>query len=312
MALGVIAQGLWTVLHQRHQVRAYSLSVAVAGLFFCVPLRHFLLASYTASIRPTEATVFTWGALPYTFFTYAAGFSLGPSVQELHEDRSLRFLVQFLPSILTVGIVFGSLFISGVWFSSKRLDAKYRHLCLFSFCLPLLGVVLFSLGPRFSFNVRYTAVAFPYFCIFTGIALSCFLQRNRLTGMVFFTSLVGISSLSLYNYFSNPKYAKEDVRSAVKFFQETPNDEKVFIYNDGHTFYRYLTEKDTTLKKYRHLSINAVDDIRKFFSINKILCAHLFLARDWNKVVEKQIDQAFSIYQEKEFNGVEVFKISTE
>src|SRR5215471_11393856 len=38
MALGVIAQGLWTVLYQRHQVRAYSLSVAVAGLFFCVPL----------------------------------------------------------------------------------------------------------------------------------------------------------------------------------------------------------------------------------------------------------------------------------
>jgi len=130
--------------------------------------------------------------------------------------------------------------------------------------------------------------------------------------MVFFTALVGISSLSLYNYFLNPKYAKEDVRSAVKFFQETLKDEKVFIYNDGHTFYRYLTEKDTALEKYRHLSINVVDDIRKFFSTNKISCAYLFLARDWNKVVEKQIDQAFFISKEKEFNGVKVFKIFTE
>ena len=128
MAFSVLTHGLWTLLHHRRHVLAYSLSIAVVSTLFWVPMGPFLLESYKIYRLPSRVAGFSWGALPYTFFTYGAGFSLGPSIRELHEDRSVQFIVQFLPSILAVGTVFGTLFISGIWSSAKYLDTKYRTL----------------------------------------------------------------------------------------------------------------------------------------------------------------------------------------
>src|SRR5262249_23239384 len=148
---------------------------------------------------PSGGAGFSWGALPYTFFVYAAGFSLGPNIIELHEDRSLSFIVQFLPSMLTVGTVFGTLFINGIQSSSKYMETKYKTLCLLSLCMPLLGTLMFSLGPRFTFNVRYTMIAFPYFCIFIGIALFCMFRRKKLAFATYLVFFFTITSLSLHN-----------------------------------------------------------------------------------------------------------------
>src|SRR5262249_7296262 len=163
-------------------------------------------------------------------------------------NRSLSFIVQFLPSILAVGTVFGILFISGIWASYKRPHTKYVSLCLFSLCIPLLGILMFSLGPRFTFNVRYTAVAFPYFCIFIGLALAFFYRRNKFIGLTFVMAVIAISCVSLYNHFFNHRYAKEDIRSAVRFFHEFSSDEIILSYNESYPIDRYLTE----FERYRH------------------------------------------------------------
>lgn len=310
MALSVISQGLWIALYYREHLLWYSISVAVVSTCFFVPLGHFLLAGYHAFNKPNGGAGFSWGALPYTFFTYAAGFSLGPNIAELHEDRSLSFIVQFLPSILAVGIVFGALFISGVLSSFKYVDTKYRTLCLLSVCLPLLGVLIFSIGPQFTFNVRYTVVALPYFYIFIGIALAWLCRRKFFLGMAFILAICAISSLSLHNYFSNARYSKEDIRSAVKFFQRiSKKDEKILSYNEKYAIDRYISESE----KYRHFPVrdnsNIIEDIHKFFCIHRISYVYLFLARDWNKIIEKEIYNAFSVYDTEEFNGVKVLKI---
>jgi len=310
MAFSVIAQGVWTARYYRDHLFSYSICVAAVSMCFVVPLSHFLWQGYKVFNKPSGGAGFTWGALPYTFFTYAAGFSLGPNIAELHEDRSLSFIVQFLPSILAVGTVFGTLFISGVWQALQYLDTRYLALCLLSLCLPLAGIVIISLGPRFPFNVRYTVIALPYFCIFIGIALSCLCTRKNLVGMALALAVFVISSLSLYNYFSNARYAKEDVRSAVKFFQKnSQKNEKILSYNEKYTVDRYLSESE----KYRHFSLkdssHVTEYISEFFSTHGISHVYLFLARDWNKVVEKEIYNAFLVSDAEEFNGVKMLKI---
>ncbi len=309
MAWSIIAQGLWTVLYYRDHLLSYSISMAVVSTFFLVPLGPFLLEGYKTFRQPSGGAGFSWGSLPYTFFAYAAGFSLGPNLLELHEDRSLSFIVQFLPSMLTVGTVFGALFISGIRSSYKYVDIKYIHLCLLSFCIPLMGTLIFSLGPRFTFNVRYTVIAFPYFCIFIGIALFCLYSIRKLTFMASLLAIFMILSLSLHNYFSNTWYSKEDIRSAVKFFQKVSKDEKILSYNEKYTVERYLSESE----KFQHLSIqntsNVIEYIHKFFSVHDISYVYLVLARDWNKIIEKEIYSAFLVYEKQEFNGVKILKI---
>jgi hypothetical protein len=83
---------------------------------------------------------FSWMPVPYTFFAYSAGYSLGPSLADLHEERSMAFLLHFLPSIAAVGLLFGTLLIIGIWAVSKQFARSSLLLCLLGLTLPLEDV----------------------------------------------------------------------------------------------------------------------------------------------------------------------------
>src|SRR5262249_21880056 len=51
--------------------------------------------------------------VPYTFFALSAGFSVGPSLQELHVSPALASLGPYITQIALVGVVFGGLFLLG-------------------------------------------------------------------------------------------------------------------------------------------------------------------------------------------------------
>ena len=118
-----------------------------------------------------------------------------------------------------------------------------------------------------------------------------------------------ILSLSLHNYFSNTWYSKEDIRSAVKFFQKVSKDEKILSYNEKYTVERYLSESE----KFQYFPIqntsNVIEYIHKFFSVHDISYVYLVLARDWNKIIEKEIYNTFLVSEKQEFNGVKILKI---
>src|SRR5207247_1913541 len=109
--------------------------------------------------------------------------------------------------------------------------------------------------------------------------------------------------------FSNTSYSKEDIKSAVKFFQKISKDEKILSYNDRFTVDRYLSESE----KFQHFTIhhtsNIVEYIHKFFSAHDISYAYLILSRDWSKIKEKEIYSTFLVYEKQEFNGVKLLKI---
>jgi uncharacterized membrane protein len=320
MALGIMAQLLWVLLCQRQRLLAFATSSAAAVLL-CLPLAPWWtgfffhrvgIASVSTDVILEERLGFM--ALPYTLFAYGAGYSLGPSVVELHDNRSLGFLLGFLPSILAVGIVFGTLLVIGIVVSHKRFGVTSLLLCLLGLGVPFAGVAVISLLTRFPANARYPMVAFPYFCILIGTALASLWRKNTLAGALAVFALLGISAASLSNHFFNPYYAKEDVRSAVAFWRAASAHEPLFsAYSAAGVKYainRYLEESEREL----HFPLGVgrkhiVENINAFFSTHDASSIYIVLVRDWHQKREKAIRNAFAINHEHSYPGVKIFRV---
>lgn len=308
MAFGVLAHALWMLMYHRRRLRSYSVSLALAVcLFFPWWLFH-ALASPARMQRPDAMTGASWGALPYTVFSYAVGFSLGPSVRELHEEHSLQFVLQFLPVIGGVGLLYALLLATGLWEAWKSWGRPALMLCLLGLCMPLFGALVPSLISWPLFTVRYTISASPYFCLFIGTGLACGYRKNALIGMVGGLAVLGVSAWSLHNYFTNPRYAREDIRAAVSVWQRSTHATFLFS-NQPLAVQRYL--EGNAAPRYRSLA--TVSDItvqtRQAFATRTAMWVHVILIRDWHQQYEQALRQEFPLHEEYVAPGVKLFRI---
>jgi uncharacterized membrane protein len=325
MPLGVLAQGLWLLLVHRRQLRAYCTSGVVSVLLalpIILPWVGFFVRRVHATKIPAVVDVadsgarlgFSWMAVPYTFFAYSAGYSLGPSLADLHEERSVAFLFHFLPSIAAVGLLFGTLLIVGIWAVYKQFSLSTLLLCVLGLTIPLGGLTVLSLLTRFAFNARYTIVALPYFCLLVGAGLAFLWYRKPPVGAVATLALVGLCILSLGNHFFIPYYAKEDVRAAVTFWRQTASHEPLFSVSPAggirDTVNRYLTAAERA--QYTPLGGNqpVVERLHTFFSTSAASAVSIIVVRDWHEVRERAIRQAFPVHHEQVFPGGKVLRIT--
>jgi mannosyltransferase len=321
MGLAVSAQCLWVFFYHRRHLSAYCISGVIVTVL-CLPLIFqwggFLLWSAENTLTGGEVPFekrggFSWFALPYTFFVYGAGFSLGPSVAELHEERSVQYLLQFFPVIILVGITYGVLLVLGIVSLGRQISARILGLCLLGLGMPLATVTILSVLTRFAFNPRYTIVAFPYFCLLVGVALAFLWQKKRWAGIVAVGVILGISTASLKNLFFNPYYAKEDVRSAVALWRMLAKDEPLIVFSpaggtkDAVMYYLDISERNRMLPMG---SRNLVENIKNVFPTHETVSAYVILVRDWKQVREKTIRNAFVVDDIRSFPGVRILRIS--
>jgi 4-amino-4-deoxy-L-arabinose transferase-like glycosyltransferase len=156
---------------------------------------------------------FDWGAVPYTLFTLSAGFSLGPSVQELQMDRSLAALTPHVPTIGLVTMLFGGLFAAGVLVLRRQWD-KALLLGLW-LAIPLLVACVVSAGTQAAFNVRYVSMLLPAYILVLAVGIVNF--RSRTAQHALLGCLLAFNCYSLANYYFNPRYAREDARAAARY-----------------------------------------------------------------------------------------------
>ena len=204
MVLALLAQFLWVLLYHRNRLIAHGKwshgfrVVSTLGPFSTMG------TGFLSGCQPTwtgcrsagwvtsciSGGVFI-GEHPLHFLRLFVGLFTGPTVAELHENRSLGFILQFAPEILSVAVVFGALLLVGFPALYKLFGARSTIFCLLGLCLPILGTLLYALAPRATYNVRYTIVAFPYFCIFLGMGLTYVFQKYRPAGVVLFAGRRG-------------------------------------------------------------------------------------------------------------------------
>jgi uncharacterized membrane protein len=322
MVLVLLAQFIWVVVFHRKSLLPHAASGVVVFVlflpwvlvlpwvqrFFQKVSEHGLGAGAPAGSRAVFRAGFSLESIPYTFFAYSSGFSVGPTVAELHENRSLGFILQFAPEILSVAFVFGALLLVGLTGLYKMFGPRATVFCLLGLCLPVVGALLYALAPRATYNVRYAIVAFPYFCILVGTGVTLAFEKSRLAGVAFSLGVLAISSTSLANHFFNPRYAKEDIRSAVLFWRSVSRAEPLLSYQSYPVVSVYLR----VMEKERHSLVtgDVVSKVNLFLSKTEAPSIYILLARDWRNLQENSIRDAFSVDLEKSFQGVKILKIS--
>ena len=232
-------------------------------------LVHATTSSEQLSSLPSADTFYAGGArkftllaLPYTFFAFSTGFSLGPSVRELHVSRSLAVLLPHVLILSISGLLFGTLFIRGI--TAIGCQSEIRKLLFFWFVVPLLGALSVSaLIPSLAYNVRYVAAGFPAYILILALGVASF--RRPCMQIALFTGVLVINGLALANYYHNPQYSREDTRSAARYLEaEVHAGDIIAVVGDG-----------TALLYYYHGSIPIVRWGKTTFPSQVALTDHL-------------------------------------
>lgn len=287
------------------------ISVLLAFLPWIV---HFLSVQHTSSGlgRIGFERNLNFFQVGYGLYTFSVGFSLGPSVSQLHYLDVAKAIVHHLTAILIAMLAFGCLSIlgaieawrvnrTGFWFVSSHLF----------FPIAIAGIA--SVFPGIALNARYLILAsLPYWILLaSGIKLSA-----RLGYSLFLPVLAaGIVAFSLANHYYAPAYAKQDMRSAVGLVNRLVKPEDIVIISSveiGGPFIYYY--KGTAPYIGYPPGVGYTDPLRLPLDMSKVVGNHqrvwLVLGRTWSSDPHGLIPKYFGArYQRtihRQFSGVTV------
>lgn len=216
-------------------------------IIFYIPYIIFTINSFERMNLLQRQTDFTL-TLPYTFFSYMAGFSIGPSLRELHIEPSLSVLEPYLYIIIPLLLTYGILIVLG--FFSLRKDRSNIVLLALIIAVPIIGTALLStMATTIRYNVRYTGIALFGFLIIIakGIDWISYLKPNKLaiiSSTVAIIMVTGFSAYSYTNYHFVKKYQKPDIRSAVTYIAENKMPDDAFLCIENVKVFNRYSDND--------------------------------------------------------------------
>jgi hypothetical protein len=164
-----------------------------------------------ASERLRGETTVTWAAVPYTFYTFSVGFTLGPSLRELHGDAALGAVMSrhWLP-VLAVAFLFGAAAVAG----AVRVGRRDRTVLALYLLVPVAATLLLNWQNAKAFNARYVLLAMPaYLCL---LAIGARAEKWRWPAV----ACAAVMAVSLWHYYFDGRYAKDDVKGAMRYVAE--------------------------------------------------------------------------------------------
>jgi mannosyltransferase len=154
-------------------------------------------------------TTFSWLALPYTLVTFFYGYSLGPSLAELHRPDRVHVVQTALPVLAVAGLALGTALVGGL---GRRPD-RVRARLLVWILLPVAVLVALALRNVKPWNPRYVSVVLPFVLLLAARGL---VRLPRVVGALTATVLLALTVWSLGAARADQRYAREDVREAVR------------------------------------------------------------------------------------------------
>jgi mannosyltransferase len=150
-------------------------------------------------------------ALPYTLFTFAAGFSLGPTVESLHVARSPLAIAAAHPSVPIVGALFALVTAAGL--ARVRRWPLAASVLVPWLLLPPLGVLALSFGTRVVYNVRYVLASLGAFLVI--VAAGCLAPRRDGVRRLAVAAVLACTLVALGGFYWSPRYDKAQAREAM-------------------------------------------------------------------------------------------------
>jgi hypothetical protein len=188
--------------------------------------RLFVAAPAPMAMPLREASGFQLLGIPYALWTFSFGYTLGPSLLELHLERSAASLARHAPVLGLGTLAVGAGIVLGVRSSFARGRGAWT---LGLLGIPLLLTVFLAVREVKTFHPRYLVACFPVLLAVVAAGWSAPGRLSRATGVL----ALGLALLSLGNLYFAPSYAKEDSRAAAQLVREReePGDAVVVIYS---------------------------------------------------------------------------------
>jgi mannosyltransferase len=166
-------------------------------------------------------------ALPYTFFAFSTGFSLGPSLRELHVAEPLAALPPHALIVLCSGLLFGGLFVLGSTDLWRHRPETGRLLALW-LAVPIMGALAVSLVvAKMPYNVRYVAIGFPAYLLILAVGINSIRGARLQIGLL--AAVLMMNGVALANYYFNERFSREDTRSAARYLEASAHPGDIVV-----------------------------------------------------------------------------------
>jgi uncharacterized membrane protein len=253
-------------------------------------------------------------SVPYVIWAFSTGYSLGPSLGELHLPDRMQIIFKFFPLILPIMVFIFTAIGLGAFHLRKK-DSSIFWCATLWFMFPLAFAIYGAIFSPNEFNVRYTILSFPAFILFLIVGLRSI--KYKWIRLFAFGIIILVSMFSLKNLYFNERYHKENNRAAGQFLSTHafPND--LVICSAGytrHVLYYYYRSNDIQTKGYPVGTLYVKPD-RLEADLSQITAGRnrfwLFLSRTFHSdpdgYLRKYSDEKFQRALELKSGGVELF-----
>jgi len=252
------------------------------------------------------------GIIPYTFYAFSTGFSLGPSLRELHVTRSINTLVSYAPTLLPLALLFGT--IIGLGLMKLWQNRNLRIFLLLWLSVPILGTYIVATTTTFhEYNTRYVAISLPAYILILATAIAGF--RRYVTQLVLLGSLLVVNGASLANYYFDTEYAREDARSAAKYLQSSGQPGDLILLNGNAAAFQHYYRAGLPVVRVAGQITKEPSVVHVNGKLPEISKNHGFAwlveIRPWEtdpqSIVKATLDRLALLRTSKSFPGVDVF-----
>jgi mannosyltransferase len=257
---------------------------------------------FTADFNEVRVAV-----LPYTFFAFSTGFSLGPSPRELYSDRTLAPLTPYVSMLVVLAVLYGGLLLSGL-IATHRQGRSWILLSLWM-SVPVLGVFAIAALLNIYYDVRYVAVAFTPYILFLAAGIANVKKRGA--QMLMLGAVLTVHAAALANYYFDGRYAREDTRAAAKYLESAAGPRDVFLIVGTESSLPHYYKGKLPLIDFRNLE--RTGSLKE--KLHKLGASYeriwLVQIRPWqvdrSGSVKAELDGAYIVFDEKHFPGVDVY-----
>jgi uncharacterized membrane protein len=212
------------------RMRAWLVTFTVMALI-CLPGVYRLV-----SFPPTESADSGRSLAPiqfgYALWSFAVGYSYGPSLDELHRPDRYALLMHSAATVVPVGLVLLALTAVGVVTLIRRYPRASLPVALW-LIFPLAFAAIGALVTVHPFNVRYTIISFLPSLVLIVVGI------DALSGWVLpvaaWAGVAAVCALSLRGYYTDPRYARDDNRAAAAYLLSHDGSDAVVVAHRAFT-----------------------------------------------------------------------------
>ncbi len=253
--------------------------------------------------------------IPYMFYAFSVGYSLGPSIEELHRSvvPNVSFLWRHLAAVVATASVFGTPLLAGL--KSVRRLGRFRPLVLLLLGLPILMALAVTLMSRIDFNARYVAVSLPAYLVLVALGLTSLRQRTSRAFMVL--GIFVLSAASLHNHYTDSRYANEDARSAFRLVESRLRTGDCALVNGVRPAFQFYAGQTVMSRSLDFRYPERIPDAERALHMMSMQCSRLWFisGRDWEDdplgLARPTVEKFFAPVGQESFPGVRVLELRT-